>query len=295
MIRGLATSVLMLMCLVPALPAEAGVRSKAVQEALEYVGKRFGKEVAEEGVERLSSRMLRLAAQHGDDVVATAFKRVGPRAGRIAGEAGEHGSIALRLLAKHGDDALPLVMKGTALKAVARYGDDATTAILKHGSVGEQLVEKFAREGAEALTKVSPQNGRRLAMMAAEGQLKPELMTVVTRYGDQACEFIWRNKGALAAGAVLTTFVASPEPYLEGTQQLVSTVAEAAVKPLAEVPRVVASEAAANINWTAIVIGVMVAAGIAVWRWWSRIQTAIVASKVQIRTKNETPWPGRDN
>jgi hypothetical protein len=250
------------------LPAEAGVRSKALSEALEFVSKKFGKEVAEEGAERLSSRMMRLAAQHGDEVVATAFKRVGPRAGKIVGEAGEHGGVALRLLAQHGDDAILLAGKRTSLIAVARYGEDAATAILKHGSVGEHLVEKFAKEGAEALVKVSPQNGRRLAMMAAEGQLKPELMTVVTRFGDEACEFIWRNKGALATGVVLATFVASPEPYLQGTQQLVATVAEAAVKPLAEVPKVVAAEAAANTNWTAIVLIAVLGLGIAGWRGW---------------------------
>ncbi|HEY2414840.1 MAG TPA: hypothetical protein VGI40_21525 [Pirellulaceae bacterium] len=282
-------------CLLVTLSANAGVRSKAVQEAFEFVSKKFGKEVAEEGVERLSSRMLRLAATHGDDVVATAFKRVGPRAGKIVSEAGEHGGTALRLLAKHGDDALPLVTKGTALKAVARYGDDATTAILKHGSVGEQVIEKFAKEGAEALVKVSPQNGRRLAMMAAENQLKPELMSVITRYGDQACEFIWRNKGALATGAVLATFVASPEPYLEGTQQLAATVAEAAVKPLAEVPKVVAAEAAADTNWTAVIVSLMVVLGLAGWRWSSRIYTAATVIKGERPTKNGVPWPRKDN
>ena len=47
--------------------------------------------------------------------------------------------------------------------------------------MGEQLVGQFAKEGAEALVKVTPRNGRRLAILAAEGQMKPELMQVITR------------------------------------------------------------------------------------------------------------------
>jgi hypothetical protein len=253
--------------LLPTLATEAGIRSKALQEALEFAGKKFGKEVAEEGVERLSSRMVQLAAQHGDDVVAAAFKKVGPRAGKLVGEAGEHGGVALRLLAQHGDDALPLVTKAASLKAVAHYGDDAATAILKHGSVAENLVEQFAKEGAEALVKVTPQNGRRLAMLAAEGQLKSELLTVVRQYGDEACEFIWMNRKALATGAVLATFVASPESYLHGAEKLTAIVAEAALQPLANIPETIAAEAAASTNWNAVwlVLGTLV--GIFSWKY----------------------------
>jgi hypothetical protein len=248
-----------------ALHADAGVRSKAVQEAFEYVSKKFGREVAEEGVEQLSSRMMRLASRHGDELVAAAFRKVGPRAGKLASEAGEHGGLALKLLSKHGDDAVSLVTKPSTLSVVARFGDDAAEAFIKHGSVGEKLVGTFAREGAEALAKVTPKNGRRLAMLAADGTLKPELLPVVTRYGDEACEFIWRNKAALATGAVLATFVASPESYINGTQELVSTVAESAVKPLAELPRAVAAEAAAHTNWTPIVILMLLGLGGAGW------------------------------
>jgi len=261
-------------------PAEAGVASRAIREAIEFAGKKFGKEVAEEGVERMAVKMTQLAAKHGDDVVVAAFKKVGPQAGRIVSEAGEHGGVALRLLAKHGDDALPIVAKATTLKAVAHYGDDAATAILKHGNVGEEIIERFAHEGAEALAKVTPQNGRRLAILAAEGQLKPELVSVVSRYGDEACDFVWRNKGSLAIGAALTAFVASPEEFLDGTRELTATVAEAtiqplaeaAVRPLAEVPKAVAAEVARNTNWT--LLAVLAAGGVvaiaALLHWKSR-------------------------
>ncbi len=78
------------------MPAQAGPMTQGLREALEYVGKKFGREVAEEGAERVSVRMTRLAAQHGDEVVANAIRRVGPRVGQLVEEAGDQGGIALR-------------------------------------------------------------------------------------------------------------------------------------------------------------------------------------------------------
>ncbi len=97
------------------------------------------------------------------------------------------------------------------------------------------------------LVKVTPRQGRRLAMMAAKGELKPELMQVISRYGSSACEFIWSQKGSLAVAAALTAFVANPEPFLNGTQKLAATVADAAVKPLAV-------GVANNTNWTLLAV-----------------------------------------
>ena len=245
----LLTGSMLVATLVAGIPAQAGVMTKGLREALEYVGKKFGREVAEEGAERVSVRLTRLAAKHGDEIVAKAFRKVGPRAGQLVEEAGDQGGIALGLLARHGEEAIPLIGRSTALRTVARYGDDAAAAIIKHGTVGEQLVGQFAKEGVEALIKVTPRNGRRLAMLAAEGQLKPELMQVITKFGNPACDFIWRNKGALAVGAALTAFVASPGPFIDGTQKLTATVADAAVKPIAV-------GVANNTNWT--LLGVMV-------------------------------------
>jgi hypothetical protein len=163
--------------------------------------------------------------------------------------------LALGLLARHGKEAIPLIARSTALAKVARYGDSAAIAIMKHGTVGEQVISQFGKEGAEALARVAPQNGRRLAMLAAQGRMKPELMSVVTRYGDEACTFVWNHKGALAVGSVLGVFIANPRPFLDGTQKLAETVAGAAVKPLAV-------GVAQNTNWT--VIGVMVTAILAI-------------------------------
>ncbi|MFO0946447.1 MAG: hypothetical protein U1D30_10935 [Planctomycetota bacterium] len=154
--------------------AHAGVASKVIQEAIEFTGKKFGKEAAEEGIETLASKMTSLAAKHGDEVVATAFKRVGPAAAHVLLKQASSG-VAVRLLAKHGDEALSLATKRGSLSAVAQFGDEAATALIKHGSLGEKLIVGFGKEGAKALAKVTPQNGRRLAMLAADGMLKADL------------------------------------------------------------------------------------------------------------------------
>jgi hypothetical protein len=194
----LLTSSVLLASLVAAGPAQAGGLTTALREAAEYIGKKLGRDVAEEGAERVATRFTRQAA---------------------------------------------------------RFGDDGAAAILKHGTAGEQLIGQFGEEGAEMLAKVAPQNGRRLAIMAARGELKPELVEVIARGGDRACEFVWSNKGALGVGAALTAFVNRPEAFISGAEKLTATVADAAIKPLA-------LGVAENTNWT--VIGVMVTAIVAI-------------------------------
>lgn len=261
--------ILLLVCsmAIPAPPARAGVSSKLLQETIEFATRKFAKEVAKEGLGTFTSKITKLAAKYGDNVVAAAFKKVGPRAGQVAIEAGEHGGTALRLLAKHGDEALALTMKKSSLGTVAKFGDDAAAAIIKHGTVGEKLIEGFGKQGVEALAKVTPQNGRRLAMLAGDGALKPELLGVVTRYGDRACEFIWRNKGALLVGTSLTAFLTAPEEFFDGTRELAVVAADAALKPLAAIPAAVASEGAKHVNWNFLVAIAALVCGLAVCHW----------------------------
>ena len=64
------------------------------------------------------------------------------------------------------------------------------------------------------------------------------MLGVVGRYGDRAMDFIWRNKLTLAGGTALAAFVANPEPFLDGTRQLVEnsvdSLASNVGKPIAE-------------------------------------------------------------
>lgn len=242
---------------------EAGITSRAVREAVEFTTRKFGKEVAEEGVEKLTSRISSLAAKHGDEVVSQAFRKVGPRAAKLVGEAGEQGDVLLRMLARYGDDGAALATRPGALKLISQYGDEGAEALLRHGTVGEAVIGQFAEGGVKALAKVSPQGGRRLAMMAQEGALKPEMLDVIYRHGDKACEFLWKNKGALMVGATLAAFVASPDEFIDGTTQLGSVVAENVVRPLAEVPKVMAEGLGSSLRAVLIVLG-MAGIGMAV-------------------------------
>jgi hypothetical protein len=225
-------------------------------------------------------QVARLAARHGDEVVTTAFQKVGPRAVKIAEEAGEEAGTALRILARHGDDALDIAGRASARQLVAQYGDDAADAILRHGPVGERIVAQFAEPGAKALMEVGSQNARRMSILAQEGVLSGQLLDVIAKCGDRGCDFIWRNKAALTVGATLAAFVASPEPFIEGSVGLTTGLAEHVAEPVIEgvlspvvaVPVEFAKGFAHGTNWTVVVLAGLIGLGAAAW--YSRMTPA---------------------
>ena len=225
--------------LVAVSPVRADLASKAAQETAEYVLKKFGKKVLAEGTETFAERISASVLRHGDDVL-NAVRRVGPSALSLADEAGEQAPKLLKLLSKHGDDAAVWVARRPgAMKLLASYGDDAAEVLIKHKGLAEPVLEKLGAPAMNALGAIGPRGGRRLAMMSEGGELAalgrtPELMEVITRHGDTAMDFIWRNKGALAVGTTLTAFLARPEAFIDGTNQLAGTVGDVAVKPLVQ-------------------------------------------------------------
>ena len=239
----------------------ADVASKVAQEAAEFVLKKFGKKVLTEGTESFAKKISTSAMRHGDDVFK-AVRRVGPSALSLADEAGEEAPKILRLLSKHGDDAAVWVAKRPiGMKLLKTYGDDAAEVLIKHKGLAEPVLERFGAPAVNALAAVGPRGGRRLAMMAEGGELAalgrtPELMQVITRHGDAAMDFIWRNKGPLAVGTGLATFLAKPEAFINGTTQLVGTVGDAAVKPLVQET----GRAISNLIWAVLVLVIGVAA-----------------------------------
>lgn len=245
-------------------PAFAGVTTKAIKEAAEYVVSKFGRESAEQGVETLTRKLEGLAVKHGDDAI-TAAKKVGPRTFRIVEEAGEHSQQAVKLMARSGNDAVWVVSKKNRLAIFVKYGDDAADAMMKHGEIAEPLIESIGKPAAGALKAISPQNGRRLAMMAEDRTLgtigkTDELLEIVAKNGDRAMDFIWKNKGALTVAGTLTAFLASPEPFLNGITDITKTIAE----PIATMPGKVAVEAAKNTNWTWLLSLLVVLSGVIV-------------------------------
>ena len=143
---------------------------RLAKEVAEYVLGKFGAEVGQEGVETLTQKVSTLAAKHGDDAF-DAVKKVGPRSFRLIEEAGEHGAQSVKLMARHGDDAVWVIAKPNRLTIFAKYGDDAAEAMMKHGEIAEPLLTALGKPAAGALKSVSEQGGRRLAMMAQDGEL----------------------------------------------------------------------------------------------------------------------------
>jgi hypothetical protein len=214
--------------------------------------KKFARETGEETVESLTGKIAKLAAQHGDEAVE-AVRRVGPRAFRLAEEAGEQGAKAVRLMARVGDEAAWVVSRPRSMSLFARYGDEAADAMIRHKQIAEPLIEAYGPTAARALKAVDGQGGRRLAMMLDDGALArigrtDQLLGVVERFGDRALDFVWRNKGVLAGGAALAAFLSDPKPYLDGVVQLTGTVGAQVAEPL----KAVSLEAARSVNWTLV-------------------------------------------
>jgi hypothetical protein len=241
-------------------PSITLAQGKAIlaREAAEYLMRKFGKEATKVGVETLTRKIEALAIKHGDEVFI-AVRKVGPRTLRLVEDAGEHGTESVKLLARYGDDAVWVVTKKNRMAIFVKCGDDAAEGMMKHGEIAEPLLTSFGKPAAGALKAVSSQNGRRLVMLAEDGQLAkigetPELLEVVAKHGDRAADFIWRNTGAVTVTAALTAFLADPELFLDGATDITKIMAENAVKPIADVPGRVASEAARNTNWTVVVV-----------------------------------------
>lgn len=263
-------------------PAFSQGKAAIAREMAEYVMKKFGKDVADEGVELLSRKIETIIVKYGDDGVA-AVNNVGPRSFRLIEEAGENGLESVKLMAKYGNEAVWVVGKKGRLAIFLKYGDNAAEAMIKHGEIAEPLIGKFGNSAALALKSVSSQNARRISMLDDAGELAgigrtPELLTVVGKYGDGAMEFIWKNKGALTVAAALAAFLSDPEPFINGSHDLAQAVGTSLVQPIAE-------EIGTRTNWTLIILVLIGAAcGIIALRYGFtrqfRVPTSIGSLKV---------------
>ena len=227
-------------------------KAAMARELVEFVTRRFGKEVAEEGTEVFTRKVESLLVKYGDDV-AEAVRKVGPRSIQLLDDAAAEGAQqSARLLAKHGDDAIWVVGNQGRRAIASRLGDDAAEAMIKHGEIAEPVLEMAGQSAAAALRNVSTKSGRQIAMMMEQGELvkigrSSELMNVVAKFGDSAMTFVWNNKGALLVGAALAAFLADPEPFINGTKDLANVAANAAIVPIAK-------EIGDRTNWTTAII-----------------------------------------
>lgn len=239
----------------------AGVTSSAIRRTTELITQKFGKEAAEESAEALGKQVAEAGAKYGEEGLA-ALGKVGPRTfTKLTIEAGQHSSGVVKLVAKHGDGAVWVISKPKGMAIFIKYGEPGATAIMKHPGVAENAVEKLGVPAARALNAISTPQARRLGMMVEDGAIqaggKPaELLGIVTKYGDRAMEFIWKNKGSLIVATTLTSFLNDPEPFINGGKE----IAVGAIKPIGV-------EVARLTNWTPVmIVGVLAVAGLVALR-----------------------------
>jgi hypothetical protein len=151
----------------------------------------------------------------------------------------------------------------SAVAAMAKYGDEAVELMIRHPGVGRDLLAQFGGQVLRrSLTTESVVTLNRLAEPIRASGRSAEILAVVEKFGDRACDFLWRNKGTIFAGAVLASFLHDPQPYIDGVKQL-------AVDPASRI----AHDAAAGTNWTLVfIVGILVVSawlGIR-WTWAAR-------------------------
>jgi len=255
--------------------ARAGGMASAVRDLVETVCEGLGKKLARETGETVTRGMDGAVVRHSDDA-AEALRKIGPRSLELIEQAGDRAPDAIRLMARHGDKAIWVVSRPRRLAIFIRHGDDAAEAMIRHREIVEPLLQSLGKPVASALANVHSQNARRLAMMAEDGELAkigrtPEVLAVVGRFGDRAMEFLWKHKVALTGGAVLAAFLNDPEPFLDGTRQVVIAGVESIGMPIAE-------QVARRIDWPALTVGAIALALLVAWRILPR-RAAVFAAK----------------
>ena len=244
-------------------------RAAAIREGVEFMIRQFGKEAAEVGTPALTRKLESLAAKHGDDAVRAAAK-AGPTSIKLIEEAGEHPPEEIKLFAKHGDEAIWVVSQPNRLAIFVKHGDDAASAMMKHKAVIEPMLTNIGKPAGTALNSVGTRCGRNLTNLHADGFFtqvaakSDDLLAIISKYGDRAADFIWKNKGALVVAGALTAFVANPEPFLDDvadiTKFTIEKVAEVASVPVAETTKEIASKS--NITYIVAAIGIVVGIGV---------------------------------
>jgi len=215
------------------------------------VARRVAREVVDsfgrEAVEAAEPRVLRLVEAYGEEA-GTVLRKVGPSGVPVLERFGAPG---LRILARWGDDGVRLLaLEGeTATAALARYGEEGVELMIRHPGIGRDLLTHWAPGAADAAE--DGEHGHAGPALRSDPQLgrSAEILSVVEKYGDRACDFLWRNKGRSSWARFWATFLNDPKPYIDGVKQLV-------VNPASQL----AHEAASQTNWTLVVIvGMLIA------------------------------------
>ncbi|MFM7114330.1 MAG: hypothetical protein ACKO26_24605 [Planctomycetota bacterium] len=260
--------------------AQSGV---VVRETVEFLLKKFGKEATEFGTENLTKKVAFFASKYGDDAII-AMKKVGPASFKYIEDAGEQGrGYLIKAMAKHGSESLHVVAKPGRLAIFIKYGDEAGEVMLKHGEMCDPIISRFGTPAVKALAKVSDnQVARRIVLLQDEPALAtkmPELLDTIGKYGEKTVTFIWNNKGALATTSVLAAFLADPQPFIDGTRDLVKIPLDRVASVPNDLIKEGAKEAAKKTNFTLLgVLMILSITGVILFRIFLKRQTSKVNS-----------------
>ena len=208
---------------------QATVESSATRDAAEFILQKFGRSAAGETIEQVSETTTRAVAKHGEACLPL-LEKTGPAGFQALEDAGKKAPDLINLYARRGDEAVWIISKPGKLAIFVKHGEGAADALFKHPVIADELIAKYGGGAIGAINSINRQNAQRLAMLSAEGSLDKlgrsgEILSVVGKWGNDAMDFIWRNKGALTVATLLGTFLKDPEIYIKGGKQLVSSVA----------------------------------------------------------------------
>jgi hypothetical protein len=230
------TIILLFAALLPVTSVVANPPAIVIREVAEYLMKKSSG-LAAKGAQAVTSQVTDVVTKYGADALPF-LRKAGPDGLQILDNAGANAPDVIKLVLKRGDEAVYVISKPRNLAIFVKHGDNAIDALAKHPGLAEDLIERFGSSGATAMTKVSRANAQHLAILAkkdpvmAAGQAD-QLLKIVGKYGDNAAEFIWKNKVVLASTTVLAAFLADPEPYLNGAKDLASAGVKAATPVVA--------------------------------------------------------------
>jgi len=209
--------------------AQAGVLDTGARETAETILRKFGREAVDETLEQITTRTETAVAKHGEECLPL-LERAGPAGFRALEDAGEKAPQVIKLYARRPDEAIWIISEPKKLAIFIKHGEGAADALFKHPVIADELIDRYGGAAIGAINSINRQNAQRLAMLSADGSLDKlgrsgEVLSVVGKWGNDAMDFIWRNKGALTVATLLGTFLKDPEIYIKGGKQLVSSVA----------------------------------------------------------------------
>lgn len=193
---------------------------------------------------------------------------------KVFKEAGEEAleTASKKLLREAGESALQRTAKSTG-RSVLNAGLRKTTM-----TAGRKVLREGGEQAVTAVSRLTARNARRLAMMEKElvaSGKAPEVMSLLARHGkaDQLVDFMWRNKGTLATGAVVTALIANPDSVLGATGDLAGKVIETSGKHIAQPLIKETAEPVVKSATTGLIIGstvLSVFGGLALYLRWGR-------------------------